>query len=576
MSVRIDYGGVAIGAKDDFAPNITDKENFVDLSELQKDGLSFLNFGNPCDLYSVALDGNVLVFPTDTDAKNLGWWSEQITNYDGSFEIPIVATFEAENFYTSSGITLTFDTFNNIYATSLNIKWYQDETLLSDKNFNPDKPIYFCYNKVEYYNKIVITFNSLNMPYNRLKLYSIEYGMRITFYGNELRTVKIIQEIDPLSTQIPINTCDFVLDSRRDIEYSFEERQPISVYFNETLRSTSFVKKAKRQSKNIWNIQSEDYISLLDTAKYYGGIYTNENAVELLKDIFNVAKVPFDIDDIFLSEQVSGYIPYGSCRDALMQVAFAIGAVVDTSNAEKVKVYALNDEVSQYIPLNRILQGQNFENETRMTSVEVVAHSYKAISDTVTVYDAAESGIGNNLFIKFNEPLHSLSIENGKIISSGTNYAIISAYENCILIGRKYDHTTTIKSLSNPLVLLSDTENIISIQNATLVSASNIDIVLERCYNYYKSNTNINLKIVESKHEVKKPTSLYGSAIYGVAIYGGSAKNTRNLTYDQISEVGQIIDVDTEYSGVNTGIILKQTYNLNGGIVIKDTILKKR
>ena len=100
--------------------------------------------------------------------------------------------------------------------------------------------------------------------------------------------------------------------------------------------------------------------------------------------------------------------------------------------------------------------------------------------------------------------------------------------------------------------------------------------MLERCYNYYKSNTNINLKIVESKHEVKKPTSLYGSAIYGVAIYGGSAKNTRNLTYDQISEVGQIIDVDTEYSGVNTGIILKQTYNLNGGIVIKDTILKKR
>lgn len=576
MSVRIDYGGIAIGAKEDFTPNIKDKENFVNLSQLQQEGLNFPNFGNPCELYSVALDGSVLAFPSNTNTENLGWWSEQISQENGRFEIPIVATFTSKELYTSSGITLTFDTFNEIYCNSLNIKWYQNEVLLSDMDFAPDKAFYLCVNKVDYYNKVVITFNSLNMPYNRLKLRGIEYGMRITFQGDELKKTKIIQEISPLSTEIAINTCDFTLYSKRNIDYSFEERQPISVYFNDVLRTTSFVKSAKRKSKNVWEIQSEDYIGLLDTTNYYGGIYVNKNAVELLTDIFNVSKVPFEIDNIFSDKIVNGYIPYGNCRDALKQVAFAIGAIIDTSNTDKVKVYSLADDVTQHIPLNRIVQGQNFNNQTRVTSVEVFAHSYEITNNVITVYDAKENKIGNNLFIKFNEPLHSLSISNGRIISEGTNYAIISAFENCVLTGKKYEHITTVKSVSNPLVLPSDTENIISIQNATLVSPDNIDNVLERCYNYYKNNDTINLKIIEGKHEIKNQLSIYGSAIYGVSTYNNSSAESKKIIYDQATEVGQIIDVDTEYLGINTGIILKQTYNLNGGIIIKDTILKKR
>ena len=83
---------------------------------------------------------------------------------------------------------------------------------------------------------------------------------------------------------------------------------------------------------------------MLDSIPYYGGIYTNKNAVKLLTDIFTVAKVPYNIDDVFADEVVTGYIPFTTCRDALMQVAFAIQAVVDTSNSEVVKVFALEDE----------------------------------------------------------------------------------------------------------------------------------------------------------------------------------------------------------------------------------------
>lgn len=575
MSVRVEYGGVAVGAKNNFVPTTEDKAYFVDLSELQEDISTHKNYGNPCELYSVLLDGNTLGVPDNTAEEKLGLWSEQITNADGFFETPVEVTFKSENYFTSSGISLTFDTYNNIFATNINIKWYQADKIVSDKDFQPDKPFYFCMNKVEYYNKVVITFKSLNMPYNRLKLRSIEYGMRLTFYDDEIRKAKIIQEIDPLSTKISINTCDFTLDSKKNIEFSFEERQPISVYFNDELRSTTFVKSAKRKSKNIWNIQGEDYIGLMDTVPYYGGIYSNKNAVELITDIFSVAKIPFVIDESFSGEFVSGYIPYTTCRDALMQVVFAIDAVVDTSNSDKVKIYALSDEITQTISLNRILQGQNFDDETRMTAVEVTAHSYKPIQEKVTIYDAKESGTGDNIFVKFNEPLHNLTITNGVILSSGNNYAIITANENCILDGLKHEHTTIIKRKNNPFVLSSDVENVISVQNATLVSFNNIDRIVEKCYDYYENTGVINLSIIEGKHEVKTEKSIYGIATYGLSTYMGYAKSSRSVVKDQITEVGQVIDVETEYLGVNQGRILRQSYNLNGGILIKDTILKR-
>ena len=568
--IRIDYGGIAVSAKDNFVPSTTDKESFVDLGELQQEGLTFPNYGNPCELYSVLLDGNTEPFPDNTETANIGWWSEQLSRENREFASPIELTLIANGFYyTSSGITLTFDTYNNIYANNIVIRWFRDDALLVEESFSPDSAFYFCQKKVENYNKIIITFKSINMPYNRLKLRSIDYGMRITFYGDELKNAKLIQEIDPLSSQIAINTCDFTLDSRRNIEYSFQERQPVTVYFNDILRSTSFVKSFKRKSKNVWNIQTEDYIGLMESDTFYGGIYSNKNAVDLLEEIFSKANVPYNISDL-ANESVTGYIPYTSCREALMQVAFAVGAVVDTSNSDRINVYKLSGEITQTIPLNRIMQGQNFDEESKVTAVEVIAHRYIPIADSIKVYDASESGTGNNIFVKFSEPLHDLSITNGSFavddkgnVLKHTNYAVITANANCVLTGKKYEHTQTVSTMKNSIITDTDTENIVSVQNATLVSSDNIDNVLERCYNYYSTNMQVNLKIIEGKHK-----SRYGEFKYGEHAYGKSID-------DMPTNVGEKITCKTEYLGDVKGRILKQTYALNGGIIVKDTKIKQ-
>ena len=439
-------------------------------------------------------------------------------------------------------------------------------------DFYPDNAFYFCHNFVENYNKVIITFHSLNMPKNRLKLRAIDYGYGTIFYGDELRGVKLIQEIDPISTQISINTADFTLDSKTDMEYSFQAKQPLSVYFNGELKATTFVKKSTRKAKRLWSIQSEDYIGLLDSIPYYGGIYTNKNAVELLNDIFTVAKVPYSIDDVFADAVVTGYIPFTTCRDALMQVAFGIQAVVDTSNSEVVKVFALEEDVKQTVPLNRIMQGQNFTEEDIVTGVLVTVHTYKPITETIDVYDANESGIGENIFVKFSEPLHDLSITNGIINSSGANYAVINANANCVLRGQRYDHTAVPEPKDREDVGATTPKRVIPIDNATLVSQYNIDKIINSCYNWLIKTNTTNLKIVEGKHIKYGEPIKWGQKKWGTFKWGQKYPNI--VTYDEPVNVGENISAETEYLGNVTGIIIKQSFNLNGNIIVKEAVLK--
>ena len=275
--VAIRYGDIAPEAKENFVPTASESE-FDTLAQLQQYNLNFPNYANPCELYSVVLDGTATAFPSVPENANLGLWSERLSDDNGNFEYtetvpkkyivtgtgsfdnehawviingikytsafsvqanygdimtvkvsaqtsdlhfrseiyvngvmiagdageynititgnttinfekkkaelipylgnhwweadinmedsapteeikkgyPIELTLSSVGQYSSQGLTLTFDTYNNIYATRLKIKWLRitDEgiTTLDEKEFTPDNAVYFCRNFVENYN----------------------------------------------------------------------------------------------------------------------------------------------------------------------------------------------------------------------------------------------------------------------------------------------------------------------------------------------------------------------------------------------------------------------------------------
>jgi hypothetical protein len=568
MSVIVKYTDIAIGAKESFNISTAEKLYASNIDLIKTEGATFKRYDIPFDLNSMILDGSINFLPEDSLA-DVGFISEQLSDENGDFLNPIIFEFNADEAFTSAGITIRFDEEKNIYSSHINIKWYNGDMLLDEEDFFPTSANYFCNKKVEFYNKFVITFYSLSVPQSRLILNHIEYGIKTEFGADELKSAKIIQEIDPISTTIPINPFDFIIDSKKDIEFSFQTKQPIEVIFNGETKAVTFVKSAKRKSKKIWDIKSEDYIGLMDSIYFKGGIYTNKNALELLDEIFSVAKVPYNILGNFENINLTGYIPYTTCRDALMQVIFAIGAVADTSNSDKVNIFALSKDISQELPKRRILQGQNFEDETRVTAIELVSHAYNEISESLVAYESAKSGTGENIFVLFSEPLHSLTITNGSIIESGVNYAIINANLNCVLSGSKFEHTKVMHRKNNPLVLSTDIENVFAIENATLVSSNNVDNILSMCYNFLVNTEKTTMKIIDG-FEKKKDANFYGLNLYGASKYGYTINALKSLS----TTVGDLIAYETEYLGDKTGRIIKQSFALLGGMLIKDSIVR--
>lgn len=545
--VKIVYNDIAPNAKGNFYASASEQMAFSDLSDFRRDDVEYKNFINPCELNLMVLDGEGEAFPIDTEDENFGLWSEQLSNGDGAFEIPITVEFTANQQYVSQGFTLTFDDDNGIYPTHLSIEWYRDYEQLSQADFYPNSPVYFCKNQVSNYNRVVMTFYSLNVPQNRMRFRAIEYGYIATFKSDELMGVRIIQEVDPISTELSINTADFTLNSNRDVNFIFQAKQPVNFYFNGELKAATFVSSSSRTSQKVWNVQTEDFIGVLEGVPFVGGMYKGYNAGNLLEDIFNTAKVPHQFDDVFYSEEITGYLPYSNCREALMQVAFALGAVVSTANSTKVNVFRLEDDEKQTISLDRVLQPQKFKKGETVTAVELVSHIYEPISETADLYNANSGGYGYNIVVSFSEPMHDLMITNGDILVEHPNYAVINAYSGCVLTGYKYSHNTVIKTRKNPVVLASDLDKVLTIESATLVNPNNVDRLLDLCYNNLVKTEELNCKIVEGRNNGEMSVS-----------------------------VGDAIGVDTEYRGTLKGRVTRQTYNLNGGIIVKDTTLKQR
>lgn len=570
--VVVKYGDVAIGAKEEFVPRSEDAAYFVDFSQLKSEE-KFPNYTNPMELYATALDETDLPIPTNAHSALLGWWSEQVSNENGVFSPSITLEITAaENVFTSNGITLYFDEMGGVFCNDLDIEWYRDDDMISSKSFNPNSAKYFCSNLVEYYNKLVITFRSINMPFNRLKLHGIDFGYNITFHSDEIMSVKIIQEMHPLSAELAINTCDIGLLFDRDIPFTFQDRQAIEVYFNGKLRSKTFVKDFDRKSRTKWNLKTEDYFGIMDTVYFPGGIYENAVASDIVSEIFEVANVPYkwEISPV-PTQRVFGYIPYVTCREALMLVLFACGWVADTSNSDVVKIFDLNMKISQSIPLRRIGQGQKFRNETKLTAFELGVHKYSWSSESKEIYRVEEGGAGENIFVRFSEPYHDVElVGNGELLEVGSNYAIINASEGDTLVGQIYDHDMIIKTIKNPNVLLTDTPRVVRIENATLSAVNGVDDLANECYNYFVNTREIDLKIVEGRHYASK-VAKYGTVKYGQVKYG---ETSSTIALDQIVNVGDLIETETEYLGTLQGRVVKQTYNLNGNIIIKDTVLR--
>lgn len=436
----ISFGLVDVTAKPDSIFTTEDKQSFVDLGQLRRDELEIRKLATLEKDY-FRLDGTLELFPDNPAEYDCGLWSASMSGESGDFEIPVVLTIEFTQPHSSLGLTFTFHEPTDDYCNNLNIKWYgASNDIISDKNFNPDSVVYFADNSVENYKKIVITFLSTIRPYRYLKISQLDFGQIKLFKGRDLVKANALEEIDPISSELRINTLNFTLYSE-DAEFSIlnpkgifsrlQQRQPLKVfeYLDGVKKGMGTYYLDEWESEDEYNINMTgiDLVGVIDGTDFAGGAYNSVAAGTIIDEIMTSANAEYELDGSLAGKKLSGIIKTCTHREALQQVAFAIGGIVDCSRGYKIKIYPAPTVLSGTIGKDRKFTGHKLKLKPLVTGVEVTAHNYANGEDTPKIYG-----------------VYSTSLASG------------------------------------------DKENVLKVEEATLVSNDNALEVAQRVYNYYQ------------------------------------------------------------------------------------------
>lgn len=498
MSTKIIYKDISPTAKADSTAITTDKQSFVNLDELKaEEGVSVNNYATFEDNYWI-LDETFSEFPDSMGDNNTGYISKSMSDENGVLSYPVVLTRNFNSNHTSVGVTFEFSQFGE-YCSSLNIKWYRDTTLLVDENFYPNSNKFYCPQNVRIFNKMVITFYKTSIPRRYVRVQRIDDGIIRTFTDDELSNISINEEITEDSSSLPINTLKFKLYNESGTEYIFQRSQPFEVRYNDTLIGLYYIANALRKTKREYEIEAVDYIGMLDKKYFVGGMYSEISVSTVLNDLFLDEKVSYEIAQTLASKTITGYLPYSTKREALRQIAFAIGGIVVTSRNDKIQILALDDTIKSIIGTSRVFTGGNIEIGDKLTGISITEHNYIATQNSNEIFNGS---ITESTTIIFDQPMHSLNITNGTITSSGANYATITGNGNVILTGKSYQDNQRVIEKNNPLITTSDISNIKSFEGYTLVSSLNSAEVINRLYNIYIKNVKINSDIILDSEKV--------------------------------------------------------------------------
>lgn len=517
-NTRVEFGLYDVTARGDSAPSCTTAKPFCNLGrDLLLESVPSQNKYGTLESEQWLMDGSFSFFPEVPEQYFWGLWSTTQSDKNGVFADPPVLDITFTQDHSSSGLTLHFYIPTDDWASRIKIQWFsQDGGLISTALFYPDAVDYYCAKKVENYRRIRIHFLETNRPGRYLKLAGIDYGVYLHFSGHEIVEAHVLEECDPLSSEISINTLNVSLYNKEgrfsilNPEGYFDvlqHKQKFTVWedVKQDARSTGSVSYCmgtfylsdwSNSGDTLADFSAVDAIGLLDGAPFDGGIY-DTTAAELAEAI--LTGYSYTLDGSLAAERVQGYIAAGTRRGALQQLAFAIGAVVDCSRGELIRIAPAPSKASGMITYDRKLQdGSKVTLNPLITAVAVTAHRYLPGEATEELYrDTLDPGIYR---VTFNAPavVDSLTVTGAELTESGVNLCTLTvakAGEVCVT-GRKYTDSTVVLRRTAANLPPNAQDNELTVTDATLVGPGRAEAVAVRVLEHYAQRYEQNFSMV--------------------------------------------------------------------------------
>lgn len=512
------------------AEEITESNaSFADMS-LLKNNIAAPGYGTLEHNFFV-LDGSMDEFPDEPD--NLAYFSSGQSNADGMFDNEQSIAIRFTENHTSIGITLHF---LEHYPLEIKVIWYDLSGNRKDiKRYYPDSLVYFCKNQVEEYGRIDIVFLKA-LPYHNVKLQYIEYGTKITWGSDTIKSGKLVNDTDPISDKIKTDKLNFdFIDAENDfnignpsgLHKTFQKKQrmlPYEVVDGIKIPLGAFFLDSNSTTKNISKISAIDYKGMLSNTDFKDGrIYSGEPAGDIIDEIMETAGISeYEADEETRNTPLYGTLKIQTCQKALREVLFACGSIINTSHRIGIEIRKSNRKIS-----GMILRGQKFSTTLQTDHyVSDINVKYKTwvLEEKVSEITKGIYGVGIHT-IQLSNPAANLATNAGVIIKQMPYYVVLEISENVrteiVISGQKY--------VGEELAVLSSIEHIKSGEvrstktfTGTLLNFESAKIVADRLLDYYQLQ-----QIIKTKHlthnekagdwiEIENPVKQHGNFVAAI------------------------------------------------------------
>lgn len=320
----------------------------------------------------------------------------------------------------------------------------------------------------------------------------IEYTTH-TFTTADIKSVNIRLASSLTSRKLEANTITAVVETDDESIQYFVRNTPLRYFHKDRQRFLAYVQTIDRIGPGAYQIYGTSAIGLLMERGHDGGIYNGQTAETVVREI--VGNIPFVMKGGLKGIKLYGWLPYAkppkrSARDNLVQVLFAISAALKTDLDGMLRIQPLWDGISGTVEWDRIYKGEaKAKRDGAVSAVSVTEHNYLTGGESTKLFEG--DAIAGDI-ITFSEPMYSLSATGFSILSSGANWAKLSAGTGT-LTGRKYIHNT--RQITRT-VTAGAPENVKTIDDATLVSFFNSNSVADSMAEYYKHTEVIDCAVV--------------------------------------------------------------------------------
>lgn len=424
MGVKLIYSDLLQYAKQDLKTvSVNDIQPFADINVLKKDNIPDINYAT-LEQDRWVLDGNFEWFPDSYTDK--AYISESVSNADKEFNTPIVIIREFDNLHSCSGIQITFDMAAGDYCNHMLTEWFKEGVKIAEKESYTNNAKYYLNYPVELYDKVQITFYSMNKANRYLKIVSIDDG-RIMELGREsLSDINLVEEIDLQNAQIPINTLNFSIVTSDKI--LFQKMQTVNIFYDNDFLGKFYVMSSKRDNSCKYSVECESIIGLLEQSRaksLYTGVSKTSKPVdkplnEVVEHIMSDSNIQYEIDDSLSEKTVKGYLQRGTKREALLQVSMVCDFRADDTRSDKIRLLP-NDYGDVYnIPQERIIYPISVLSEDYVTEVQTNYYYFRTSSD----YDTHWELIKNPL-VPFGTPANHVDISDCMLITGDNVYNIL-------------------------------------------------------------------------------------------------------------------------------------------------------